>query len=167
VETERPYTLIAELTYRCTLRCVYCSNPMTHSGALELPTHAWRTALKEAEGLGVVQVNVTGGEPLLRDDLEELITEAHRLCLYTNLITSGIPLKQRRLETLRDCGLDSIQLSLQGLSPQECERTAGGGAFEHKLVVANWVKELGLPLTLNVVLHRENIDGVASVIHLA
>ena len=167
IMTVRPYTLIAELTYRCPLRCAYCSNPLTYPQAAELPANSWRTALREAEDLGVVHVNLTGGEPLLREDLEELMAEANALCLYTNLITSGTPLERQRLERFRNCGLNSVQLSLQGLSTQESHRIAGGGVFEHKLEVARWVKELGLPLTLNVVLHRENIDGVANVIELA
>jgi PqqA peptide cyclase len=164
---ERPYTLIAELTYRCALRCLYCSNPVAYAQATELPTHVWRTALREAEALGVVQANLTGGEPLLREDLEELIAEANALHLYTNLITSGMPLERRRLETIRDCGLNSVQLSLQGLSTQESNRIAGGGTFGQKHAVAVWIKDLGLPLTLNVVLHRNNIEDVANVIELA
>ena len=98
-EEPRPYTLVAELTYRCPLRCVYCSNPLDWAGHTDaLSTEDWLRVLREAEELGVVQVNLTGGEPLLRDDLEALVEEAQRLELYTNLITSGIPLARERLE---------------------------------------------------------------------
>src|SRR5690348_7210523 len=98
---ERPYTLTAELTYRCPLHCAYCSNPVTHDSRPALGTEEWRRLFGEAEAIGVMQVNLTGGEPLLRSDLEPLIEETHRLGLYTNLITSGVPLSRRRLMRLR------------------------------------------------------------------
>jgi PqqA peptide cyclase len=166
---ERPYTLIAELTYSCPLRCVYCSNPVAYArhAAPVLDTDTWLRVFREAEDLGVVQVNLTGGEPLLRDDLERLIAEAKALDLYTNLITSGIPLERCRLARLQDCGLDCVQLSFQAASASPSNRIAGVAVFEHKLAVAGWVKEMGLPLTINVVLHRENLDNVAQVIELA
>ena len=164
----RPYTLVAELTYKCPLRCAYCSNPLElgrHQG--ELGTGDWLRVLREAEALGVVQLNLTGGEPLLRDDLEELVVEARRLNLYTNLITSGLPLSRERLQGLRERGLDSLQLSFQALSGELSKRIAGRDALAEKLEVASWVRELGLPLTVNVVLHRENIDQVAEIIAFA
>lgn len=164
----RPYTLIAELTYRCSLHCVYCSNPIEYPRqGNALNTDAWRRAFREAEELGVVQVHLTGGEPLLREDLEQLIMEARTLELYSNLITSGVPLERRRLITLQESGLDSVQLSFQAADACTSERIAGVGVFEHKLAVAGWVKELGLPLTINVVLHRENLDSLPDVIELA
>src|SRR5687768_18478881 len=112
---ERPYTLIAELTYSCPLRCVYCSNPVAYArhAAPVLDTATWLRVLREAEDLGVVQVNLTGGEPLVRDDLEALIEEARRLDLYTNLITSGVPLRRERLARFRALGLDNVQVSIQ------------------------------------------------------
>src|SRR5712692_6868564 len=164
----RPYTLVAELTYACPLHCVYCSNPVDfarhHDG---LDTDDWRRVLREAEQLGVVQVNFTGGEPLLRPDLESLVEQARALDLYTNLITSGIPLERGRLARLRRLGLDNVQVSIQDARPAESDRIAGYEAFEHKLRVARWVKELGFPLTVNTVLHRGNLDRIGEVIGLA
>jgi pyrroloquinoline quinone biosynthesis protein E len=164
----RPYTLVAELTYACPLHCAYCSNPVDFAGHHDaLDTDDWRRVLREAERLGVVQVNFTGGEPLLRPDLESLVEQARALDLYTNLITSGIPLERGRLERLRRLGLDNVQVSIQDSRPAESDRIAGHEAFEHKLRVARWVKELGFPLTVNTVLHRENLGRIGEVIALA
>mgnify|MGYP003575780590 CR=1 FL=1 len=165
---ERPDTLVAELTYRCPLRCVYCSNPLDYGArGDELDTATWLRVLRDAEDLGVVQVNLTGGEPLVRDDLEALIEECRRLDLYTNLITSGIPLRRERLARFRALGLDNVQISIQDTEAAASDRIAGVKAFDRKLEVAAWVKELGFPLTLNTVLHRENLDRVEAVIALA
>jgi pyrroloquinoline quinone biosynthesis protein E len=164
----RPYTLVAELTYRCPLRCVYCSNPLDYARYRdELDTAGWLRVLREAESLGVVQLNLSGGEPLVRGDLEALVAEAERLELYTNLITSGIPVTRERLARLRDVGLDSVQISIQDVSAGPSDRIAGRRSFDRKLQVARWIKALGLPLTLNTVLHRENLDRVPEVIALA
>jgi pyrroloquinoline quinone biosynthesis protein E len=163
----RPYTLVAELTYKCPLRCVYCSNPLDwarHDD--ELPTEDWLRVFTEAEDLGVVQLNLTGGEPLVRQDLEALIARARSLDLYTNLITSGIPLTRERLQRFRDLGLDAVQLSIQDVGAPASDRIAGLRSFDRKLEVAGWVKEIGFPLTLNTVLHRDNLDHVADVIAL-
>lgn len=165
---DRPYTLIAELTYRCPLRCVYCSNPVDfarHKDALS--THDWKRVLTEADELGVMQLNLTGGEPLVRGDLEEIVAHASSLGLYTNLITSGLPLTRERLGTLRKAGIDSLQLSIQDVEKGAAERIAGRESFEHKLEVASWVAELGIPLTVNTVLHRENIGNVPQIVALA
>jgi PqqA peptide cyclase len=123
--------------------------------------------LREAEALGVVHVNLTGGEPLLRDDLEPIVEEATRLDLYSNLITSGIPLDKARLERLRGLGLSNVQVSIQDSRPEGSDRIAGTESFHRKVAVMRWVKELGFPLTINTVLHRENIDRVDEVIALA
>ncbi|HSE01326.1 MAG TPA: pyrroloquinoline quinone biosynthesis protein PqqE [Burkholderiales bacterium] len=164
----RPYTLIAELTYRCPLRCPYCSNPVDWARRRkELDTQTWLRVLREAEDLGVVQLNLTGGEPLVRDDLEQLIEGARQLDLYTNLITSGIPLTRARLESFRARGLDNVQISVQDVTADASDRVAGYASFEKKLEVGRWVKELGMPLTLNIVLHRENLDRVPEMIALA
>jgi pyrroloquinoline quinone biosynthesis protein E len=164
----RPYTLVAELTYRCPLRCSYCSNPLDWAKRKnELDTETWKRVFREAEDLGVVGLNLTGGEPILRKDLEELIAEARRLDLYTNLITSGIPLSRERLARFRAAGLDNVQVSVQDVSAKESDRIAGLRSFEKKLEVCAWVKELGMPLTLNVVLHRDNLAHVAEVVALA
>ncbi|WP_437811883.1 pyrroloquinoline quinone biosynthesis protein PqqE [Sorangium sp. So ce1078] len=164
----RPYTLIAEVTYRCPLRCPYCSNPMELSGAAsELSTETWCRVFAEAAELGVMQLHLTGGEPLARRDLEALVRGARGAGLYTNLITSGVPLARERLAALRAAGLDNVQLSVQDADPERADRVAGYAAFDHKLAVAGWVKEEGLPLTVNVVLHRENIEHVPAIVALA
>ena len=164
----RPYTLIAELTYRCPLRCPYCSNPLDYASRhSEIDAGTWLRVFEEAEALGVVQLNLTGGEPLIRDDLERLVEGAHKLDLYTNLITSGIPLTFERLAHLRDLGLNSVQLSIQSTRPSESDRISGTPSFRRKLEAMRWVTSLGLPLTMNVVLHRANIAEVADFIALA
>jgi PqqA peptide cyclase len=164
----RPYTLIAELTYRCPLRCVYCSNPLDYARhGQELDTETWRRVFREAEALGVVQVSLTGGEPLVRGDLESLIEEARALDLYTNLVTSGIPLARERLARFRQLGLDNVQVSVQDVAAPASDRIAGLRSFDRKLAVAHWVKELGFPLTLNMVLHRDNLDRIEEMVALA
>ncbi len=164
----RPYTLVAELTYRCPLRCPYCSNPrdLAEHGN-EIDTDTWLRVFHEAEELGVVQLNLTGGEPLLRDDLERLVEEAAKLELYTNLITSGIPLTSERLSRLRELGLNSVQVSIQSARSYVSDRIAGAPSFNRKLDAMQWVTSLGLPLTMNVVLHRENISEIEELIALA
>jgi pyrroloquinoline quinone biosynthesis protein E len=167
-DAPRPYTLVAELTYRCPLRCVYCSNPLDYASHQDaLSTEDWLRVFREAEGLGVVQLNLTGGEPLIRDDLETLVEGARALDLYTNLITSGIPCTRERLARLKAGGLDNVQVSIQDVRAPESDRIAGLRSFERKLEVARLVKELELPLTVNVVLHRENLDRVPEIIALA
>ncbi|HSB73800.1 MAG TPA: pyrroloquinoline quinone biosynthesis protein PqqE [Candidatus Methylomirabilis sp.] len=164
----RPYTLIAELTYRCPLGCPYCYNPIeyTRHGS-ELGTEEWLRVFEEAEALGVVQLHFTGGEPLARKDLEALVRGGRGFGLYTNLITSGVPLTRERLRGLRDAGLDNVQLSIQDVQAERSDRIAGYRAFDRKLDVARWVKSEGLPLTLNLVLHRANLDRVAEAVTLA
>ncbi|NGZ95750.1 MAG: pyrroloquinoline quinone biosynthesis protein PqqE, partial [Nitrospira sp. WS110] len=164
----RPYTLIAELTYRCPLHCLYCSNPsdLAEYGT-EIDTDTWIRVFQEAEELGVVQLNLTGGEPLLRNDLELLVEKAGRLDLYTNLITSGVPLTFERLTRLRDMGLDSVQISIQSTKRSVSDRLAGMPSFSRKLDAMRWARSLDLPLTLNVVLHRENMAEIEELIELA
>ncbi|HEY0464468.1 MAG TPA: radical SAM protein, partial [Polyangiaceae bacterium] len=165
---DRLYTLIAELTYLCPLRCVYCSNP-THLAAHpdRLSTADWLRVFEQAAGLGALSLNLSGGEPLLRRDLEQLVAGAHALDLYSNLITSGLPVTRERLLRLKDAGLNSVQVSIQDSSPTESDCIAGRTSFEQKLQVLRWVKELDLPLTLNVVLHRQNLGRIAEIIALA
>jgi pyrroloquinoline quinone biosynthesis protein E len=165
---ERPYTLVAELTYRCPLRCVYCSNPLEIGAQREeLDAASWARVIGEAEALGVVQLNLTGGEPLLRADLEAIVASARGHGLYTNLITSGLPLERERLAALKGAGLDAVQLSLQDVARAPAARIAGVDRLDAKLQVAGWVRALALPLTLNVVLHRENLERVGALIDLA
>ena len=165
---ERPYTLVAELTYRCPLQCAYCSNPVDlERHRQELDTEAWVRIVEEAESLGVVQLNLTGGEPLLRDDLETIVQAARRREVYTNLITSGVPLTRERLAALQQAGLDAVQISLQDSTPAGSAAVAGVDRFEAKMAAAAWVTSLGLPLTINVVLHRDNLDRAGEFITLA
>ena len=164
----RPYTLVAELTYRCPLACGYCSNPLDlarHSAELE--TADWRRVFAESAALGVLQANLTGGEPLVRADLTELVAAAHAQQLYINLITSGIPADRARLAELTAAGLDSLQLSVQDVDPHGAAWIAGRDDLEAKLEVAAVARALGLPLTLNVVIHRGNIARVAEFVALA
>jgi pyrroloquinoline quinone biosynthesis protein E len=164
----RPYTLVAELSYRCPLQCGYCSNPVElDKHAAELDTAAWTRVLGEAAALGVLQVNLTGGEPLVRDDLEVLVAEARARELYVNLITSGIPLDHARLARLRAAGLDSLQLSVQDTDAEGSKWIAGRDATAAKLEVAAAARALGLPMTLNVVVHRGNIARVPDFVALA
>lgn len=165
----RPLTLVAELTYRCPLRCLYCSNPVAVAQGRggELDTEQWEAAFAEADRLGVVQVHLSGGEPLLRADLEKLVGCAHHLGLYTNLITSGLGLTHERLTALTHAGLDHVQVSIQGTSEADALQLAGRTGLAQKLRVMGWVRELSLPLTLNVVLHRHNIHQVPELIDLA
>jgi len=165
---DRLYTLIAELTYLCPLRCVYCSNPTNLAAHPDrLSTEDWLRVFAQAAELGALQLNLSGGEPLLRRDLEELVSGASALDFYTNLITSGLPLTRERLLRLKEAGLSSVQVSIQDSAPDAAERIAGRNSFEQKLEVARWVKELDLPLTMNVVLHRENLGRIADIIALA
>jgi pyrroloquinoline quinone biosynthesis protein E len=162
-----PYTLVAELTHRCPLACPYCSNPTKLTrGNEELSTDEWRRVLDEAADLGVMQMHLTGGEPLARADLEAIAAHAHARGLYVNLVTSGVPLERGRLEKLAP-SLDHVQLSVQDADAASSDRIAGLASHEPKMRVAGWVKELGLPLTVNVVLHRANLDRVDAVVAMA
>jgi pyrroloquinoline quinone biosynthesis protein E len=163
----RPYVLVAELTYRCPLRCAYCSNPTESARGPALERLDWLRVLGEAEALGVVQVHFTGGEPLLHASLESLIERAQELQLYSNLITSGLPLERARLAQLQAAGLNALQLSFQTARAHSSQPIAGVDAFDQKLRVAAWTRDLGLPLTVNVVLHRHNLDEVRDIIALA
>jgi len=167
MDAPRPYTLIAELTHRCPLRCPYCSNPLDlDAHRAELTTEEWSRVFEDAAKLGVMQLHLTGGEPLARKDLEALVAKARALDLYVNLITSGVPLRRERLEAIARAGLDALQLSVQDIDAARSNAIAGYECFDEKMQVAAWARELDLPLTLNVVLHRDNIDRVAEVVAL-
>lgn len=164
----RPFTLVAELTHRCPLRCPYCSNPTDlTSRAGELDTETWRRLLEEAEALGVLAVHFTGGEPLLRADLEELVARARGLGLYTSLVTSGIPSAHERFARLAAAGLDHVELSVQHAEATRADAIAGAWVHARKLDALRAVKAAGLPVTLNVVLHRENVGAVDAFVALA
>ena len=165
--TPRPYTLVAELTHRCPLACPYCANPLALvPGRRELDTATWVRVFREAEDLGVVQVHLTGGEPLVRADLEEIVATARGLGLYTHLVTSGVPLGAARLERLVACGLDAVQLSLQDVDDAAADAIAGAPVARHKHEVARRLRALGVPVTVNVVLHRANIEHVGALVEL-
>jgi PqqA peptide cyclase len=162
-----PYALLAELTHHCPLHCAYCSNPIELTRRdQELPTEAWSRVLDEAAALGVVQVGFSGGEPLARPDLEELVGVARGLGLYTNLITSGLGLTAERATALAASGLHSVQLSVQAADPELADRLAGRRAHGQKLAAARLLREADLPLSMNVVLHRRNIDQLDRIIDL-
>ncbi|MFG1933437.1 pyrroloquinoline quinone biosynthesis protein PqqE [Mycobacterium sp. NPDC048908] len=165
---DRPFALLAELTYACPLHCPYCSNPLALDEYRdELTTEEWQRVLSEAAELGVLQVHLSGGEPMQRHDIVELVGWANQLGLYTNLITSGLGFSTRRAEQLRDAGLDHVQVSIQADEKAMSDRIAGTASFERKLVAARLVKKLGWPLTLNVVLHRMNIDKIGEILDMA
>jgi pyrroloquinoline quinone biosynthesis protein E len=162
-----PYTLVAEVTHRCPLACPYCSNPRDLvRGHDELSTDDWLRVVDDAASLGVMQVHLSGGEPLARSDLETIAARARARDLFVNLVTSGVPLERDRLERLAP-SIDHVQLSIQDADPSASDRIAGHAAFQQKMRVAAWVKELGLPMTINVVLHRENLDRVQEIVAMA
>jgi pyrroloquinoline quinone biosynthesis protein E len=166
---EPPLALLAELTHRCPLRCPYCSNPLAleRAGA-ELETETWQRVLSEAAALGVLQVHFSGGEPLVRRDLAALIGHAAKAGLYGNLITSGIGLDTARMTALVEAGLEHVQLSLQDADPARGDHVAGlPGAQQQKRQAAHLVREAGLPLTVNAVVHRQNLDRLGDMIELA
>jgi pyrroloquinoline quinone biosynthesis protein E len=163
----RPLGLLAELTYRCPLHCPYCSNSTHLASGRELGTAEWCRVLGEAADLGVLHVHFSGGEPLLRGDLPELVAAARAAGLYTNLLTSGVGLTPAGAEALRAAGLDHVQISFQADEAAPADLLAGAAAHSRKREAARLVRALGWPLTVNVVLHRGNVDGVAELIALA
>lgn len=164
----RPLALIAELTHRCPLHCVYCSNPLElQARSTELSTEDWSRVFREAAALGVLQADFTGGEPLTRPDILELIRVARAAGLYVNLITSGLPLDERHLEALVQAGLDHFQLSFQGAREEIANEISGTKAHAHKLRVLEWLKGHRLAVTLNFVIHRRNIDQLPEMLALA
>jgi len=164
----RPYGLLAELTYRCPLHCPYCSNPLSlESGAAELSTSEWMKVLHEASELGVLHALFSGGEPLQRPDLADLVECARRLGLYSNLITSAVGFSRSRAEELKRAGLDSVQISFQADDHELGDHLAGAPVHKSKLEAAQLARSVGFPLTLNVVLHRHNMDRVEAVISMA
>lgn len=165
-----PMSLVAELTYRCPLRCPYCSNPLNWDGETyrqELSTADWLRVIQQARQLGVLQLGFTGGEPLLRDDLEQLVEAAAALGLYTTLVTAGTLLIPERATQLKKLGLDHVQISIQDSHAIASDRIAGIRSFEQKIAAAQLVKALDFPLTLNVVLHHHNLDRIAEILLLA
>jgi pyrroloquinoline quinone biosynthesis protein E len=163
-----PLGLLAELTHRCPLRCPYCSNPVELARASsELDAGTWGRVFREAADLGVLQLHLSGGEPCARRDLPAIIRHAAEAGLYANLITSGVLTDAARLAELVEAGLDHVQLSVQDALPGGADRIAGYPGHARKLAFARLVREAGLPLTLNAVVHRQNLDRLPELIALA
>lgn len=164
-----PIAMLAELTHRCPLACPYCSNPLELAQIdRELDTETWARVFKEAADLGVLQLHLSGGEPASRRDLVDLVQAARDAGLYTNLITSGIGLTEKKLAQLDEAGLDHVQLSLQGTTPELADEIGGyRGGYTRKMQVARWIGDIGFPLTLNVVLHRRNLHQLPRAFEIA
>lgn len=163
-----PWALLAELSHGCPLRCSYCSNPVELiSRSSELTADQWAGVFRQAADLGVVQTHLSGGEPLLRRDLTEIVAAADRAGIHTQLVTSGVGLYEKRLAALLDAGLRSVQLSVQHADPAASELIAGARSFAAKELAAQLVRAADLPLGLNVVLHRANLDALDDLVELA
>jgi PqqA peptide cyclase len=166
---EPPLGMLAELTHRCPLQCPYCSNPIRLLKASdELSTAAWISVFSQAADLGILQVHLSGGEPTLRRDLEQFVSTLAAKRVYTNLITAGVTLTPARIGQLADNGLDHVQLSLQAIDPEVSDKIGHyKESLAKKLAVAHWVRDAGLPLTLNAPTHRHNIQQTRALIELA
>src|ERR1700687_2090452 len=163
----KPLGLLAELTHRCPLGCPYCSNPLALDRD-ELDTATWARVFREAAGLGVLQVHLSGGEPAARRDLGDLPAPPHQAGLYTNLITSAVGLTPKRFAALADAGLDHVQISIQDHEPASADHIAGyAGAYERKRILAAEVGRDNIPQTANGVIHRANIGHVTDMVKLA
>lgn len=163
-----PLWLVVELTYKCPLQCPWCSNPVDfHKYRNELSTEEWKAVLAEGRRLGSLQLGFTGGEPMLRKDLEELVEYADKIGYYTNLITSGVGLTTERLRALKKAGLKQVQLSIQACDSELNEKLVGLDVFDHKIAIAREIKAAGLPMVLNIPVSRYNIDFTTEFIDLA
>jgi pyrroloquinoline quinone biosynthesis protein E len=163
-----PLWLLAELTYRCPLHCVFCFNPVDFATQeQELSTDDWLRVLRQGREMGAVQLGLSGGEPLLRDDLEAIVAEARRLGYYTNLLTSGVGLTEARATALKQAGLDHVQLSFQDSTREMNDFLSHTKTFELKNRVARIIKDQGWPMVMNVVIHRMNIDHLDRIIGMA
>ncbi|HMN38049.1 MAG TPA: pyrroloquinoline quinone biosynthesis protein PqqE [Hyphomicrobium sp.] len=164
-----PVGLLAELTHRCPLQCPYCSNPLELERIKsEMTTAQWQDVMRQAGELGILQIHLSGGEPTVRQDLEDIVEVAAKAGLYTNLITAGVTLPRDRLKRLKDLGLDHVQLSIQDVDEENAERiSAYKGGFAKKRQLAIWVRELDMPLTINAPIHRHNIKNLPNIIDFA
>jgi len=168
IEISNPLALIAELTHRCPLHCVYCSNPLElQARGNELSTEVWSRVFKEAAAASVLQADFTGGEPLARPDIVELVRAARSAGLYVNLITSGLPLDEAKLAALVAAGLDHIQLSFQGAREEAANEISGAKSHAQKLRVLDWLRQHRVAVTLNFVIHRRNIDQLKEMLAIA
>lgn len=160
--------LLAEITYKCPLQCPYCSNPVDFAMQKgELTTEEWKSVLKQGREMGAVQLGFSGGEPLVRTDLEELVEYGHQLGYYTNLITSTMGLNEERLKRLKAVGLDTIQVSFQAGKEQVNDFLAGTHAYQHKVEMAKLIKNYGFSLVFNIVITRYNIDDIEHILSMA
>lgn len=165
----KPFWLLAEITYRCPLHCAFCYNPtdyVTHTQN-ELSTEQWIKVLRDARKLGALQLGISGGEPLLRDDIEEIVAEAGSLGYYSNLITSGVGLTEKRIAEFKRGGLDHIQLSMHDITKDINNFITDTNTFELKKKVAAMIKEYDYPMVLNVVIHRYNIEHIGEILEMA
>ncbi|PCJ93789.1 MAG: pyrroloquinoline quinone biosynthesis protein PqqE [Porticoccaceae bacterium] len=163
-----PMWLTLELTYRCPLHCPWCSNPLDFDKYKnELSTEEWKKVLVDGRKMGALQLGFTGGEPMLRDDLEELVAEADSLGYYTNLITSGVGLTPKRLQALKDAGLKQIQLSVQSSDRELTHKLVGVDIFDQKMEAAKNIKAQGFPMVLNVPVCKQNISQTRELLELA
>jgi pyrroloquinoline quinone biosynthesis protein E len=164
-----PLWLLAEVTYRCPLHCAFCYNPTDYDKHTqnELSTEQWIQTLRDARKLGAIQLGISGGEPLLRDDIEDIVIEAKKLGYYSNLITSGVGLTEKRIQALKDGGLDHIQLSMHDITEEINNFITNTKTFVLKQKVAAMIKGHGYPMVLNVVIHRYNIDHMKEILEMA
>jgi PqqA peptide cyclase len=164
----RPTTLLAELTHRCPLHCPYCSNPIDLARSQsELSTDDWKRVFTQARELGALQLGLSGGEPLIRRDLEELVAHAHTVGFYQTLVTSAVGLTRERAVRLKEAGLEHVQISFQDSEKEIAEQIAGTRSWDAKHQAAKWIKELDFAFSVNVVLHRANLDHLAEIIDMA
>lgn len=162
-----PLWLLAELTYKCPLQCPYCSNPVDIAKYKdELSTDDWLRVMRQARAMGAAQIGFSGGEPLVRQDLETLIAEARKLGFYSNLITSGVGMDEDRIKAFKAAGLDHIQISFQASNEELNNFLGGTKTFEHKLEMARLVKKYEYPMVLNIVIHRQNIDQISGILDM-
>ncbi|MCB1485430.1 MAG: pyrroloquinoline quinone biosynthesis protein PqqE [Hyphomicrobiaceae bacterium] len=164
-----PVGLLAELTHRCPLQCPYCSNPLELERVnTELTTAEWQDVMRQAGELGILQIHLSGGEPTVRKDLEDIVEVAAKAGLYTNLITAGVTLTRDRLKKLKDLGLDHVQLSIQDVDEENAERiSAYKGGLAKKRELGKWVREFDMPLTINAPIHRHNMKNLPRIIDFA
>ncbi len=165
----QPLWLLAEITYRCPLHCAFCYNPTDYAKYTqnELTTEQWIKVLQDARKLGALQLGISGGEPLLRDDIEEIVREAHKLGYYSNLITSGVGLTEKRIDEFKAGGLDHIQLSMHDITEEINNFITNTKTFQLKKKVAAMIKDRGYPMVLNVVIHRYNIGHIGEILEMA
>lgn len=164
-----PLWVNAEITYKCPLHCVFCYNPLNYASTFdsELSTEEWLRVFREARELGAVQLGISGGEPLVRDDVEVLVSEASSMGYYVNLLTSGVGLTEKRIAAFKEGGLDQIQLSFQDSTKEMNDFLSSTRTFDLKRKVAKLIKDYDYPMVLNVVLHRLNIDHIEQILEMA